>query len=222
MEACTKHSSVHFQQCAMIEFLAAEGVSPIEIHCRMHVVYGNDCVDMSTVHHWAKQCQNGEMGSDDLCDKQWSGWPVTATNEFHKKNDDGPPSTQNAIAALKTLKQRLRVQKHKKNILLQHDNGRPHTLQTIMETIEKLNLTILPHPHIVQTLHYATSTFSQKWRKTFLNICMTQMKRWKGLSGPGWKNKVWSSFVTASRNSYIVGRSMTRMVVIMWRNKYRW
>jgi hypothetical protein len=87
---------------------------------------------------------------------------VTATNEFHKKNDDGPPSTQNAIAALKTLKQRLRVQKHKKNILLQHDNGRPHTLQTIMETIEKLNLTILPHPHIVQTLHYVTSTFSQK------------------------------------------------------------
>ena len=32
MEACTEHSSVHFKQCAITEFLTNEEVSPIEIH----------------------------------------------------------------------------------------------------------------------------------------------------------------------------------------------
>jgi hypothetical protein len=33
MEACTEDSSVHFTQRAIIEFLTAEGVCPIEVHC---------------------------------------------------------------------------------------------------------------------------------------------------------------------------------------------
>jgi histone-lysine N-methyltransferase SETMAR len=56
-------------------------------------------------------------------------------------------------ATLKHLKQQLRrVQKHKRNILLQHANTRPHTSQATMEVIEKLDLTIVPHslysPHL--------------------------------------------------------------------------
>jgi hypothetical protein len=39
-----------------------------------------------------------------------------------------------------------RVWKHKKNMLLQPDDAKPHTLQTIMEATKKLDLTILPHP----------------------------------------------------------------------------
>jgi hypothetical protein len=31
-------------------------------------------------------------------------------------------------------------------MLLQPDDAKPHTLQTIMEATEKLDLTILPHP----------------------------------------------------------------------------
>jgi hypothetical protein len=54
----------------MIEFLTSEGVSPIEICCQMHVVYGNDCVDMSNVHRWPKKCMDGRTGSADLCDKK--------------------------------------------------------------------------------------------------------------------------------------------------------
>jgi hypothetical protein len=48
----------------------------------------------------------------------------------------GPRSTQSA-----TL-QHSKVQKHKKNILLQYDIARPYIT---MEAIEKLDLTILPH-----------------------------------------------------------------------------
>jgi hypothetical protein len=46
-----------------------------------------------------------------------------------------------------SIKQWLRrARKHKKNMLLQPDDARPHTLQTIMEATEKLDLSILPHP----------------------------------------------------------------------------
>jgi hypothetical protein len=70
MEACTEHSSVRFKHLAVIEFLNAKGVSPVEIHCQMQVVYGGDCFDVSTVCCWPKKCEAGEEGRVDFCDKQ--------------------------------------------------------------------------------------------------------------------------------------------------------
>jgi hypothetical protein len=45
-------SDVRFKQRAVIEFLAAERVPPIEIHRRMQAIYGDQCVDVSTVRRW--------------------------------------------------------------------------------------------------------------------------------------------------------------------------
>jgi hypothetical protein len=84
MEAYTEHSLVCFKQHAVIEFLTAQRVSPIEMHCRMLVVCCGDCVDVSTVSHTAQKCKVGEQGRAGLCDRQRSGRPLTATNEFHK------------------------------------------------------------------------------------------------------------------------------------------
>ena len=46
--------SVRLKQFAVIEFLTAENVPPAEIHRRMKAVYGDECVDLATLHHWAK------------------------------------------------------------------------------------------------------------------------------------------------------------------------
>ena len=46
MEEC---SDVRFKQPAVIEFLAAEEIPPIEIHRRIQAVYVDQCVDGSTV-----------------------------------------------------------------------------------------------------------------------------------------------------------------------------
>ncbi|XP_070591273.1 LOW QUALITY PROTEIN: protein MIS12 homolog [Erythrolamprus reginae] len=46
MEACTEYSAIRFKQRAVIEFLTAKGVPPIEIHHRMQAVYGDDCIDV--------------------------------------------------------------------------------------------------------------------------------------------------------------------------------
>ena len=42
-------SDVRFKQRAVIEFLTAEKVPPIKIYRRMQAVYGDQCVDVSTV-----------------------------------------------------------------------------------------------------------------------------------------------------------------------------
>jgi len=62
-------SDVRFKQSAVIEFLTAEKVPPIEIHRRMQAVYGDQCVDVSTVRRWARRFKDGEFVQVDLSDK---------------------------------------------------------------------------------------------------------------------------------------------------------
>jgi len=45
-------SDIRFKQHDVIEFLTAQKVPPIEIHRRMQAVYGDQCVDVSTVGRW--------------------------------------------------------------------------------------------------------------------------------------------------------------------------
>ena len=62
-------SDVRCKQGAVIEFLTAEKVPPIEIHRRMQAVYGDWCVDVSTVRYWARRFKDGELGQAYLSDK---------------------------------------------------------------------------------------------------------------------------------------------------------
>jgi len=59
-------SDVQFKQRAVIEFLTAEKVPPIEIHRRMQDVYG---VDVNTVRRWVRRLKDGELGQADLSDQ---------------------------------------------------------------------------------------------------------------------------------------------------------
>ena len=47
-------SEVRFEQRAVIEFLTAGKVPPIETHRRMQAAYGDLCVDVSTVRRWVR------------------------------------------------------------------------------------------------------------------------------------------------------------------------
>jgi len=77
-------SDTRFKQRAVIEFLTAEKVPPIEIHRRMQDVYGDQCVDVSTVRRWVRRYKDGELGQADLSDKTRSGRPVTASDQLHQ------------------------------------------------------------------------------------------------------------------------------------------
>ena len=54
-------SDVQIKQRAVIEFLTAEKVPPIEIHRRMQAVYGDQCVDVSTVRCCVRRFKDGEL-----------------------------------------------------------------------------------------------------------------------------------------------------------------
>ena len=77
-------SNVRFKQCAVIEFLTVEKVPPFEIHRRMQAVYGDQCVDMSTVRCCVRRFKDGELGQADLSDKTRSGRPVTTSDQLHQ------------------------------------------------------------------------------------------------------------------------------------------
>ena len=70
-------SDVWFKQRVVIEFLTMEKVPAIEIHRRMQVVYGDQCVDVSTVRRWVRRLKDGELDQADLSEKTRSGRPVT-------------------------------------------------------------------------------------------------------------------------------------------------
>ena len=55
-------SDVRYKQRAVIEFLGAEKVPPIEIHRWMQAVYGDKCVDVSAVRCWVRRLKDGELG----------------------------------------------------------------------------------------------------------------------------------------------------------------
>ena len=78
-------SDVRFKQRAVIEFVMAEKVPPIEIHRRMQAVYGDQCVYVGTVRCWVRRLKDGEVGQADLSDKTRSGRPETASDERWRK-----------------------------------------------------------------------------------------------------------------------------------------
>ena len=77
-------SDVRFKQRAVIEILNTEKVPPIEIHRRMKAVYGDQCVDVSTVRRWVRRFKDGELGQAGLSNKIRSGRPVTASDQLHQ------------------------------------------------------------------------------------------------------------------------------------------
>src|SRR5258705_2937732 len=76
---------VRARRRAVIEFLCAEGETPVNMHKRMEKVYGASCVDISTVRRWVVQFNRGER---ELRDSPRSGRPATAVTEENKERVD--------------------------------------------------------------------------------------------------------------------------------------
>jgi hypothetical protein len=77
-------SDVQFKKRTVIVFLNVEKVPPIKIHRRMKAVYGDQCVDVSTVRCWVMRFKDGELGQVGLNDKIQTGRPVTASDQLHQ------------------------------------------------------------------------------------------------------------------------------------------
>jgi hypothetical protein len=70
MEGCEE---VQFKQHAIVEFLIAEKILPIDVHFHIQAIYGDKCVDESTFRCWVWQFKQAEVREASLCDKARSG-----------------------------------------------------------------------------------------------------------------------------------------------------
>ena len=73
-----KMRSLRLKQCAVVEFLTGEDVTPKQIPRIMRTVYG-DCVNAGNVCRWANKCRDGEVEISDLHDNRRLGYPITPT-----------------------------------------------------------------------------------------------------------------------------------------------
>lgn len=82
------YMEIRLKQRAVIEFLTAEGCVPIDMHRRMRAVYGDACVDVSTVRRWARTVKGDNPATMTLHDQARSGRPITAVDEQHQARVD--------------------------------------------------------------------------------------------------------------------------------------
>ena len=79
---------LRLKQRAVIEFLTAEGCSPIEIFYRMKAVYGEMCLDVSTVRRWTRQSREENPSESTVHDQAHTGRPLSASDSKHQSRVD--------------------------------------------------------------------------------------------------------------------------------------
>jgi hypothetical protein len=88
MESCYDDMSMRLKQHAVIEFLSAENVMPIEIHRHLQAAYGENTVNRTTVNHCTVKFRECELGHANIVDQHCSGRPVSVTEDKYKKQVD--------------------------------------------------------------------------------------------------------------------------------------
>ncbi|GFR70138.1 transposase [Elysia marginata] len=79
---------LRLKQRAVIEFLTLEKATPIDIHRRMKIVYGETCVEVSTVRRRSKELAGTSPTETDLHDKARCGRPNTVNDIQHQERVD--------------------------------------------------------------------------------------------------------------------------------------
>jgi hypothetical protein len=118
-----------FKQLSVIEFLVHENESVVNIHKRLCAVYGSCAVDRSTVGWWAKKVKASGSAETELRYAIIRADRLITTRRLALQISI---STGNVFSYWE--------------MLLQHDNARPHTRLRTREQITKMGWTMLPHP----------------------------------------------------------------------------
>ena len=82
-------NEVRRKQTVVIEFLLAEGETPLNIHRRLEKIYKTNVVDYSTVKRWSSRLSGSEQtGQASVADLPRSGRPSTAINATNMAEAD--------------------------------------------------------------------------------------------------------------------------------------
>ena len=157
------------KQRVVIQFLLSEGETAWNISRRLKQVYGDGAIDYSTVTRWVKRINDGreEPAESNLCDGPRSGRPSSTHSSANIDQAD--------VVESKNTKSLTCLEMSK--VLLQHDNGRPHTS---LKTRQEFHI-----PHIRQTWHRLTSICFGPPKESSRGDISPVMKRSKLLLGSG-------------------------------------
>ena len=76
------------KQRAVIEFLVAEGESPVNIHRHLQNVYRDNTLDYSNVCRWVRRLKDEQVGSASIADKPHTGRPSSSVNPANEAKAD--------------------------------------------------------------------------------------------------------------------------------------
>ena len=141
------------KQRVVIQFLLSERETAWNISRRLKQVYGDGAIDYSTVTRWVKRINDGreEPAESNLCDGPRSGRPSSTHSSANIDQADAVESKNTkSLTCLEMSK-----------VLLQHDNGRPHTSLKTREVISSFGWTRISHPPYSPDL--APSDFHLFW-----------------------------------------------------------
>jgi len=71
------------EQRGVVWFLWAEGVKPVEIHCRMLAQYGQSTMSQRKVYEWLERFKSGRTH---VTDEGRSGRPSTSCTQDHESS----------------------------------------------------------------------------------------------------------------------------------------
>jgi len=71
------------EQRGVVRFLRAEGVKPVEIHCRMLAQYGQSTMSQRKFYEWVERFKSGRTR---VTDEGRSGRPSTSCTQDHKSS----------------------------------------------------------------------------------------------------------------------------------------
>jgi hypothetical protein len=110
---------------------------------------GSCAVNRSTVGQWAKRVKASGSVETELRDLPRAGRPATANTPDMLMPSGATINSEAYMNTLSKLEKRFRRVRSGKNpteMLLQHDNARPHTSLRTREHITKMGWTVLSHP----------------------------------------------------------------------------
>ena len=76
------------KQRAVIEFLVAEGETPVNIHRRLQNVFEDNTLDYSNVCRWVRRLNDEKVETVSVTDKPRSGRPSSSVNPASKAKAD--------------------------------------------------------------------------------------------------------------------------------------
>ena len=79
---------LRLKQRTVIEFLTTEGCNPLEIYSRMKAVYGEMCLDVSTVRRWTRRSREENPSESTVHDQARTGRLLSAPDSKHQSRVD--------------------------------------------------------------------------------------------------------------------------------------